>query len=87
MVQRNSHLEPFVRDKLFGSVYDSLKHRNTALSDATALTDTIVGKVIKHVNNGNIQRDTLTSVGYDVLKRFDKTAAIFYAAYHPSKAT
>src|SRR5690349_12838458 len=35
-------LAPFQRDILFVAVLDSLRHRKTATSDATALTDTIL---------------------------------------------
>lgn len=80
-------LEPFLRDKLFISIYDSLKHKKTALNDATALTDTITGQLLKLVNNGTIQKADILSVVTLILKRFDKTAATYYVAYHPVKAT
>ncbi len=76
-------LEPFIRDKLFISVYDSLKHKKTALSDATALTSTIVNSLLRHVKDGAVHKNNIITVSLDVLKRFDKTAAVYYAAYHP----
>lgn len=82
-VQSPDGLAPFLRDKLFISVYESLKHKKTALSDATALTDTITSRLLKHVNNGTIQKTAITSVAVEVLSRFDKTAATYFTAYHP----
>lgn len=65
------------------SVYDSLKHRKTALNDATALTDTIISKLYAHVDTGRLQSRQIINVAHNVLKRFNKAAAIYYEAYHP----
>lgn len=83
VVKSPAGLAPFLRDKLFISIYDSLKHKKTALSDATALTDTITSKLLKRVNNGTIQKTDITSVVVEVLGRFDITAATYFTAYHP----
>lgn len=76
-------LKPFIRDKMFISIYDSLKHRKTALSDATALTDTVMAQLLSQVRGGVLERDVIASVCATVLKRFDKTAATYFVAYHP----
>lgn len=76
-------LAPFVRNKLLIALHKSLEHRPSALDDATALTDTIMGKLLKIANNGLILASDITKVSYDVLRRFDTAAAISYRAFHP----
>jgi transcriptional repressor NrdR len=81
---KSGHLEPFQRDTLFVSVLDSLKHRKTAVSDATALTDAALGKLMVCMDNaGAIDRDSLTFQVQVLLHRFDPAAGIHYAAFHP----
>lgn len=82
-VARLSHLEPFRREKLLISVYDSLRHRPTAVSDAAALIDTVWGKLSGHIHDQQIQRTDIVTVTYEVLRRFDKAAATSYRAFHP----
>ena len=84
MVEVNGRLQPFLRDKLFASIYDSLRHRKTALSDATALTDTVIIKVLGLISDGQIEASVITSQTSEILKRFDQAAAVHYAAYHPA---
>jgi len=83
----DKRLEPFERDKLFMSVYDSLKHRKTALSDATGLTDTVITHMYPLMTDALIERDSIILIVTEVLQRFDKTAAVYYVAFHPSKST
>ena len=83
VVSMNNAYTPFLRDKLFLSVYESLKHRKTALRDATALTYTIISHVLIHVNDGVVSGDDIGRTSVDVLNRFDKTAATYFTAYHP----
>lgn len=87
VVSKNKRLEPFLRDRLFASVYDSLKHRKTALNDATALTDTIISKLLHQTQSGEVNRDTIVTICIQVIRRFDKTASVYYAAYHPLTVT
>jgi transcriptional regulator NrdR family protein len=76
-------LRPFSRDILLVSVYESCKHRSDALSDASALTQTIIGQLLAHIQEGKLDRDVIAAVTTAVLERFDKAAATMYAAYHP----
>lgn len=76
-------LRPFLRDKLFLSVYESVSHRKTALEDATQLTEAIIPLLgtLQHtgiIPIGGIIRTTTT-----VLNRFDKAAGVHYKAHHP----
>jgi transcriptional regulator NrdR family protein len=83
-VQRSSKdIQPFSRDRLFTSVYDSLKHRPDSLGDATALTLTIISQLLPHVNNGRLEREVIAAVTGAVLERFDMAASTVYSAYHP----
>lgn len=76
-------LEPFQRDKLLMSIYDSLKHRKSALSDATGLTDTVISQLYPLMSDAVIEKTAITEVTGVVLRRFDKAAATHYQAFHP----
>lgn len=82
-VNKKNGLEPFSRDTLFISVYDSLRHRKTVLDDATALTSTIISTITPLADNASIDRDVIVTVTTTVLQRFDKPAASHYQAFHP----
>lgn len=83
LVHKGKASEPFLRDNLFATVYDSLKHRKSALTDATALTNTAISKLYALANDGVIERDVITTVVETILRRFDKAAATYYKAFHP----
>lgn len=83
MVEHAGALSPFLRDKLFVSLYDSVRHRKTALSDATALTDTVISQVFATLSDGQTSRSVIARLCHEVLKRFDSAAAVHYQAYHP----
>lgn len=74
--------KPFLRDKLFLSIHDSLKHRKTALDDAIALTDTIVSKLVRNNQSAIIEKSQISQIVTPILKRFDKVAATHYQAFH-----
>lgn len=79
---RSGVLEPFSRDKLFLSVYASCQHRVAAQSDASALTETVIKKLLSRVANGVIDSRTITQVVQVALNRFDKVASMHYGAFH-----
>jgi len=81
-VVKNDAHQPFSRDKLLFSIYDSLKHRKTAESDATALTATILGKLMKATDEATITRQKIVDLTYEVLNNFDNAAATHYQAFH-----
>jgi transcriptional regulator NrdR family protein len=76
-------IAPFMRDILFVSIYDACRHRHDAISDATALTDTILGEM-QHSQStqGIIERNDLIQTASNVLRRFDTAAYVHYQAYH-----
>jgi transcriptional regulator NrdR family protein len=75
--------EPFQRDILFISVYESLLHRNDAVVAATALTSTVLSKLMDQIEQAGLQRQNVIQTTTEVLKRFDKAAAVHYQAYYP----
>ena len=83
VVLHGKTLQPFSRDKLYLSVNDSLKHRKTATSDATSLTDTIISHLDAYALSGSIKNIDIAQTALLTLKRFDKAAATHYQAYHP----
>lgn len=78
-----SSVEPFSREKLLLSVYESLRHRKTAPADAKALTDTIVAKLQADITNASITRDDVIQQASKTLQHFDKAAYTHYRAFHP----
>lgn len=74
--------QPFLRDKLFLSVYNSSQHRPHATSDASALTETILSHLPAISDNSVVDRAALRTVTLTVLERFDTVAAVHYAAFH-----
>lgn len=83
VINHKGRVEPFSRDTLFISVYDSLKHRKTAVADATALTATVWAKLLPHITNASLDKAVITETSLEVLRRFDKAAATSYQAFHP----
>ena len=81
--RQDNAYKAFSRDKLFLSIHDSLKHRKTALADATALTDTIIGLLYPKIKDGSIDLALIVLATSQTLHRFDKSAASHYNAYHP----
>jgi transcriptional regulator NrdR family protein len=78
-------LEPFSRDKLFLSLYESCEHRKTALGDARGLAETIISKLSAHLVDGAVTSGEITRVAQVALNRFDKAASTHYRAFHTSK--
>jgi transcriptional regulator NrdR family protein len=83
VIAKQNYLEAFSRDSLFLSVYDSLRHRKSAQEDATSLTATIIGKLITHIDNAQLDRGTVVAITEETLKQFDAVAATHYQAFHP----
>lgn len=76
-------LQPFDRDRLFISLYESLRHRPQAASDARGLADTVIARIIKSTVSGQTDNQTIGTLVLNTLQRFDKAAATHYAAFHP----
>ncbi len=76
-------LEPFERDKLYISVYLACQHRKGAISEAKALTATVLARLSPHINQAVLDRQIIIEVTGEVLNRFDYAAGVQYSAYHP----
>lgn len=76
---RHKRLQAFSRDVLFLSIKDSLSHRETALSDATALTDTVLARVLAQ-KEAIVETSFIINITTEVLYRFDRTASAVYSA-------
>lgn len=76
-------LSPFNKDALLISIYESCRHRPTAASDASALTETVIASLANEISRSLLEREAIISAVLKVLKRFDKPAATMYEAYHP----
>lgn len=84
MIKTNNRLQPFQRDELFLSLYESLKHRKTALTDAIGLTDTIINMLCTQINNAVLDKPTIINATTQTLHKFDKIAVTHYTAFHPT---
>lgn len=82
---RENWLEPFSRDKLFLSIYESCKHRPSAMTDAQALTETIISKLLPQVQSATLPVGLIKEAASDTLNNFDRPAYIHYVAFHPDK--
>jgi len=82
LINRNGALVGFDRDTLLLSIYDTLKHRETALQDAQGLVRTIIANALKTATDSVIARTDLIKEALQVLERFDTAAATMYRAYH-----
>jgi transcriptional regulator NrdR family protein len=74
---------PFSLNKLLLSLYKSCEHRPTALTDAEALSETIIHKLQPKFIDGVITSQTIVQVSQVALNRFDRAASVHYSAHHP----
>lgn len=78
----SGRLNPFSRDKLLLSIYNSLQHRKTAISDAAGLVDTIITKLSTTVSEGSLKSTSIRTITQVALNRFDIVASTHYQAFH-----
>jgi transcriptional regulator NrdR family protein len=84
-VENDGILTPFSRDRLFVSIYESCRHRPTAVRDAGNLTAQVIHDLIDHqAQAGLLQRVQIVTATQRVLQTFDAAAAAVYTAYHPA---
>ena len=81
--KRNGEISNFVREILFLDIYKCCAHRSSAVTDAAAITDTIIGKLRNHISSASVERDDVIKTSASVLKNFDRAAEVQYLAYHP----
>lgn len=78
----NKAVEPFNRDKLFTSILQAVGHRKSSVSDASALTTTIIAKLVQTGTKASITPIILIEIAQQTLQNFDSAAAVQYVAYH-----
>ena len=69
-------------EKLFISIYDCLKHRKNAVTEAKHICNTITSKLIREVVDDFIDVNMIRDTSLVCLFRFDTLAAANYSAYH-----
>lgn len=79
-VTSSNGLQPFLRDRLFLDVYQSVSHRKSALTDARELTDTIIRALIPLNSKGILETSTIIKTTSETLARFDPAAKVYYDA-------
>ncbi|MCL4357797.1 hypothetical protein M1512_02805 [Patescibacteria group bacterium] len=72
----------FMEEKLFLSIYESLKHRPSAIVDAINLTKTVIQKINRSAKHGVIDANLISKITLVCLNRFDKVASTHYQAFH-----
>ena len=82
MIDSKDRLQPFKRDRLFLSVYDSLRHRKSAISDAEGITATIISKLARKRLDGRLDKHEIVDIALSTIKHFDKAAAVHYKAFY-----
>ena len=82
LVRSPKALKPFSRDKLLLSIYSSCQHRPSALSDASALTETVIAKLLFKATGGVLEAPAIAQTVQVALNRFDKAASVHYQAFH-----
>jgi transcriptional regulator NrdR family protein len=80
--RQDGSLQPFSRDELFTSILKACGHRRAAVSDAGALTATIIARLQNEAQTASIDVTRVVTVALEVLERFDTAAAVQYRAYH-----
>lgn len=78
----NGQLEPFSREKLLSSIYESCKHRKTPEMDAESLTTTIITKMFATNTDAVVELNSIKKLATEVLTSFDKASASYYQAYY-----
>jgi hypothetical protein len=75
-------LSPFMRDMLYLSIYDSCKHRKSAIADASGLTDTVINKLRASVKDGSLSISDIRNITLNTVNKLDETSGVYYRAYH-----
>lgn len=83
-MKHSKGLEPFLWQKLFISMHESLRHDRNPEKTAHDLLETVRATLLRtHGSNGCIKRDDIVHETIRVLSRYDNVAGAHYAALHP----
>lgn len=76
--------KPFLRDKLLISIAASLQHRQDATSEAVGLCATVMHILHSLDHSQALPVEAIAAATLQTLERFDKAAATYYKAFHPT---
>lgn len=79
VVKRSARREQFQHGKLMISIYKAIDHRNSAPSDALALSHTICTQLLPCLD-GIVSTDFISETAIKTLKNFDPVGAVKYQA-------
>ena len=82
MQSHQGRLQPFLRDKLWLSLYKALEHRPKALQESGELCSTVINKLGPLAENGRLAASSISQVAQVALTRFDQAASVYYQAHH-----
>jgi transcriptional regulator NrdR family protein len=74
--------KPFLRDKLFVSIFKSCQHLPDPLTTSLGLSSTIIHALVRDIQNCAIEHTTIARHILTTLQRFNKPAAVHYQAFH-----
>jgi transcriptional repressor NrdR len=75
---------PFLPDKLYFDLLQTMQHRKDRYIAAREVTSTIIQKLQKNTDKPLFTSKLISITTAEVLKRFDKQAYLRYTAEHPS---
>ncbi len=78
-VVKDESMHEFVPEILFISLYEALRHRKTAVTDAAALSQTVMQDLYS-LRQAALSTGDIKKAAHAVLVKFDKTAAAVYQA-------
>lgn len=79
-----NYTKPFSDDKLFLSIANALSHKKDHLEPSRELTNTVIAKLLPF-KSSTISRTEIIATTYEVIRRFDTAAAVYYKSHHPVK--
>lgn len=79
-VKHTEALQPFIEEKLFMSIHESLKHLQRPAETAKELLQTIVSLLVQQSEDACISTAKIIETTTDVLGRFDAVAGMHYQA-------
>jgi len=83
-VDKNGQTEPFLPDLLYTEVLLALQDRKDCYTASRELTDTIIRQLLVQLESPVLTPVQISKVAVEVLRRFNKRAALRYTVEHPS---
>jgi transcriptional regulator NrdR family protein len=82
VAKRNSKIEPFVRDKLFLSIYRSVDHLDKPVFVSTHLTNNVLRHILKlKPLNPVVSSANIADITAKVLKNYNAAASVRYLSF------